>query len=48
MDVHIYSVKANSQASNTWIYVMTTHTKRPKSQDTQLGVSKIYAYCQKI
>ena len=24
------------------------NTKRPKPQDTQLGISKIYAFCRKI
>ena len=24
------------------------NTKRPKLQDTQLGVSKIYSFCQKM
>ena len=57
MDVRIYSIKASSYIcsvkassyiySNVWVYVMTTQTGQ-KPQDTQLGVSKIYAFCQKI
>ena len=27
MDVRIYSVKAENQAVNIWVYVMTTHKK---------------------
>ena len=38
MDVGIYSVKDNSQAGNTWVYVMTTRK----------GVSKNYWYNQHI
>ena len=28
MDVHIYSVKAENQAVNIWVYVMTTHKEQ--------------------
>ena len=45
MGVFTYCIKVNSQAGNIWVYVMT---KQPKPQDTQLGVSKIYTFCQKI
>ena len=41
MEVHIYSVKATSQAGNENI-------KKPKPQDILLGILKIYAFCQKI
>ena len=47
----IHNVKANSQASNIRVYVMTTQKgQKPKLQDTQLRVSKfiIYAFWQKI
>ena len=33
--------------ANVWVYVMTTQTGQ-KPQDTQLGVSKNYSFCQKI
>ena len=46
MDVRIYSVKANSQAGNITAYIMTT--QRPKPQDIELGILKIYALCLKI
>ena len=36
MELHIYSLKTESQASNIW------------SQNTQLWILKIYAFCQKI
>ena len=38
MDVSIYSVKANNQAGN--ISLLNENTKRPRPQDTQLGISK--------
>ena len=46
MDICIYSVKANSQAGNITVYITTT--QRPKSQDNQIGISKIHAFCWKI
>ena len=46
MDVRMYRVKANSQACNTW--VCNDNTKMPKPKDIQLGVSKMYAFCQNI
>ena len=46
MDVHIYTVKANSQTGNMSLY--NENTKKAKPQDTELGISKIYEFCQKI
>ena len=39
MDVHIYSVKAENQAVNIWVYVMK---ERTKLQDAQLEAPNIY------
>ena len=47
MEVHIYSVKVKSQAGNIWAKHKMT-TQRPKPQDTQLGILKIYAFSLKI
>ena len=47
MEAHIYSVKVKSQASNIWAKDKMT-TQRPKPQDTQLGILKIYAFSLKI
>ena len=47
MEVHIYSVKAKSQAGNV-SQSYNDNTKRPNLQDSQLGILKIYAFCQKI
>ena len=49
MEVHIYSVKAKSQAGNIWVNQRyNDNIKRPKQQDTLLGILKIYSFCQKI
>ena len=48
MEVHIYSVKAKNQAGNIWVKDKITTKKRPKPKENQLGILKIYAFCQKI
>ena len=46
MEVHLYSsVKA---IVATDIVKYSDNTKRPKSKENQLGILKIYAFCQKI
>ena len=47
MEVDIYSVKAKSQAGNI-SQSYNNNTKMPNLQDSQLGILKIYAFCQKI
>ena len=47
MEVHIYIVKAKSQAGNIWIKDIMT-TKRPKPKESQQAILKIYAFCWKI
>ena len=47
MEVHIYSVKAKSQAGNIWIRY-NDNTKRPKPKENQLGILNIHAVCWKI
>ena len=39
MEVHIYSSVMRQRQNNT---------RRPKSKENQLGILKIYAFCQKI
>ena len=46
MDVHIYSVKLTVKQVNKSLY--DDNTKRLKPQDTQLEISKIYAYTRKF
>ena len=47
MEVHTYSnVNVKSQAGNIWDKDITT--TRPKPKENQLGILKIYAFCQKI
>ena len=46
MGVRINSVKVNSQAGKIWLHVMAT--QKGQSRTTQLGVSKIYAFCRKM
>ena len=41
MDVCMYSIKAENQAVNIWVYVITTH-KEQGCKDAQLGASNIY------
>ena len=49
MEVHIYSVKPKSQTGNIWVKdIKNDNTKRPKPKETQLGILKIYVFCQKI
>ena len=48
MQAHIYSVKAKSQVGNIWVKDIMATKKRPKPQDTQIGILKIYSFCQKI
>ena len=43
MDVSIYSVKANSQAGNIKVFLMTTQKGQGPAGDL-----KVYAFCQKI
>ena len=45
MEVHIYSIKAKSQGGNSEIMSIQ---KRPKLNENQLCILKIYAFCQKI
>ena len=47
MEVRIYSVKAKSQACNM-SQTYNDNIKRPKPQDTELGILKIYAFFRKI
>ena len=47
MEEPIYSVKAKSQSGNM-SQRYNDNIKRPKLQDTQLGILKIYVFCQKI
>ena len=47
MEVFIYSFKAKNQAGNIWVKHYD-NIKKPKLQDTQLGILKIYAFCRKI
>ena len=48
MEVHIYSsVNVKSQAGNMR-QRYNNNTKRPKPKEDQLGILKIYAFCQKI
>ena len=47
MEVHIYSVKTNSQACNIWAKDMTTK-KRGSHKKNQLGILTIYPFCQKL
>ena len=42
MEIHICNVKAKSQADNS------DNINRPKPQDTQIGILRIYAFCPKI
>ena len=46
MEVHIYSIKAKSQAGNIRVKDIMT-TQKDQTEDTQLEVLKIYAFCQK-
>ena len=47
MEVQTYSnVNIKSQAGNTWDKDITTI--RPKPKENQLGILKMYAFCQKI
>ena len=46
MEVHIYRVKTQSQTGNIGVKDLTK--KRPKSQDIQLVIFKIYTFCWKI
>ena len=49
MEVHTYSVKTKSQAGNILVrYLYNDSMKRPKLQDTQLGILKVYTICWKI
>ena len=47
MEVHIYSVKATTQADNM-SQRYNDNTKRPKPKDTLLGILTIYAFYCKI
>ena len=48
MEVHIYSVKAMSQAGNILSQRYNDNIKRPKSKENQLGILKIYAFSRQI
>ena len=47
MEVHIYSVKANSQAGNM-NQRYNGNTKRQKPKENQPELLKIYVFCRKI
>ena len=47
MEVHMYSVKAKSQAGKIWVK-HNDNMKRPKLQDIPLGILKTYAFCRKL
>ena len=46
MEVHLYSSIKAIVATDIVRY--SDNTKRPKSKENQLGILKIYAFCQKI
>ena len=47
-EVHTYSnVNVKSQAGNMR-QIYNDNTKKPKPKENQLGILKIYAFCQKI
>ena len=48
MEVHIYTVKAMSQAGNIWVKDIMMTQNRPKLKENQPGILKIYAFCQII
>ena len=43
MEVHIYSAKAKSQASNIWHQIYHNNTKRSKPEKNQPGILEIPA-----
>ena len=47
MEIHICNVKAKSQAGNM-SQRYSDSINRPKPQDTQIGILRIYAFCPKI
>ena len=47
MDKCIYSVRANIQVGNTWVY-NNDKTKKTKVARSQLRISKSYAFCRDI
>ena len=47
MEETIYSVKAKCQAGNIWVKDIMT-AQKGQSQKNQLGILKIYTFCQKI
>ena len=47
MEIHIFNVKAKSQAGNM-SQRYSDNINRPKPQDTQIGILRIYAFCPKI
>ena len=48
MEVHIYSVKAKSQAGNVLSQRYNDNIKRQKHEDTQLGILKIWHFARKF
>ena len=46
--VHIYSVKAKSQAGNIWVKDIMTIQKGQSHKMLSLRILKNYAFCQKI
>ena len=46
--VHIYSVKAKSQAGNIWVKDIMTIQKGQSDKMLSLRILKNYAFCQKI
>ena len=47
MEVHVYSVKANSQTGNM-NQRYNANTKRLKPKENQLELLKIYVFCRNI
>ena len=48
MKVHVYSVKAKSQAGYIMSQRYNDNTERPKLKENQLGILEVYTFCQKV
>ena len=46
MELHIYSVKAKSEAGNIWVKIQWQH-KKTKATKYQLGILKVYIFYRK-
>ena len=48
MKVHVYSVKAKSQAGYIMSQRYNDNTERPKLKENQLGILEVYTFCRKF